>query len=238
MLSFPRLLALAGLSAWSVAQAAVLDFNHIVLPGTTSPVLALTGPVLEDGFRLSTRGGVSFTFSGGQIYATTPANANWTGSPGVFSGVGSAAYGSAFRLEKIDGGSFSLQSLDAAAFSTAAAGRNFAVYGVTTSNQVFSKQVTLDTSTNTLETITFDSRFQGLSYVIFSAVYAQVDNINLSYAGEPVVSGVPEADSLALALVGLGVVGGVVRSRRAGRQPGPLMGFAAACGVAKMVTRS
>jgi hypothetical protein len=150
MLSFPRVLALASLSAWSVAQAAVLDFNHIVLPGTTSPILGVTGPVLEDGFRLSTRGGVSFTFSGGRIYATTPANPNWTGSPGVFSDVGSAAYGSAFRLEKIDGGSFSLLSLDAAAFSTAAAGRNFAVYGVTTANQVFSKQVTLDTSTNTL----------------------------------------------------------------------------------------
>ncbi len=213
MLSFPRLLVLAGLSACSVTQAAVLDFNQITLPGTTSPILGMTGPVIEDGFRLSTRGGVSFSFGGGQIFATTPANANWTGSPGVFSDVGNPAYGSAFRLEKVDGGSFSLLSLDAAAFSTAINGRNFAVYGVTTSNQVFSKQVTLDASTNTLETITFDSHFQSLSYVIFSAVYAQVDNIHVSYAGEPVVSGVPEAGSAALALAGLGTVAWVTRRR-------------------------
>lgn len=215
-MSITRCTALAlGLSlcAASGAQAAVMDFNEIQVLGTTSPIVSAPGGYTEDGFRLSTRGGVSFTFSGGNIYALTPVNAFWSGTPSVYSDIGSAQYGSAFRFEKADGGAFSLISLDAAAFHNHPNSRTFNVYGVTTSGSVVSKSVTLDTSFTTLETIAFGSEFNSLSYVIFSSVYAQVDNIRTTYAGE-VMPQVPEPGALMLALAGGALLLGRQRSSR------------------------
>lgn len=204
----------AGLSL-ATAQAAVIDFNGIDV-ATGNPAVSVSAPYVEDGFQITTRGGVSFTYGGGQMYAITPASPYWTGSPGLYSDVGTPGYGSAFRLERVDGGEFSLISMDAASFWTISSGRQFGIYGVKTNDQVVSQTLELDATTTTLETITLDSSFQSLKYVIFSSVYAQVDNIQLSYPGEviaPPPSAVPEADSLALALAGLGVAGWRLRRR-------------------------
>lgn len=201
-MSISRCAALAlGLSLVSGAHAAVMDFNEIQVSGTSSPIVSVPGGYIEDGFRLSTRGGVSFTLAGGNIFALTPANAYWSGTPSVYSDIGSPQYGSAFRFEKADGGAFSLLSLDAAAFYNHPNSRTFNVYGVTTGGPVVSKTVTLDTSFTTLETIAFGSEFSSLSYVIFSSVYAQVDNIRATHVGE-VLPQVPEPGALALALAG------------------------------------
>ncbi|HEX5372985.1 MAG TPA: PEP-CTERM sorting domain-containing protein [Aquabacterium sp.] len=197
------------------AQAAVVDFNNINV-ATSSPIVSVPAPYVEDGFQITTRGGVSFNYGGGQMFAITPASPYWTGSPGLYSDVGTPGYGSAFRLERVGGGAFDLISMDAASFWTISSGRQFSIYGVKTNDQVVSKTLELDATTTTLETITLDSSFQSLKYVLFSAMYAQVDNIQLSYPGEviaPPPSAVPEADSLALVLAGLGVAGWCLRRR-------------------------
>lgn len=207
-----RLGLLACALVHGAAQAAVMDFNEIQVLNTTSPVVSVPGGYVEEGFRLSTRGGVSFTFAGGQIYALTPANSFWTGTPSVYSSIGSAQYGSAFRFEKADGGAFSLISLDAAAFYNHPNSRSFGVYGATTDGRTVSKIVTLDTSFTTLETIPFNDDFSSLTHVIFSSVYAQVDNIRASYPGE-MVPQVPEPGSWMLALAGVAVVARQINRR-------------------------
>ena len=214
-----RALALsAGLSLLSTAHAATMDFDGLDMSlAGTSPILGIGSVYKEDGFSLTTRGGVSFTMAGGHMFAVTPNSPYWTGTPGLFSDIGSAAYGSAFLLTKEDGGLFDLVSMDAASFWTVATGRYFSVYGRTSANTTVVKTLYLDTSVNTLETISFGPEFSNLKSVIFSAVYAQVDNINVRYAGEATPP-VPEADALWMSLAGLGVIGAVMRrGRSAGR---------------------
>ncbi|NTV95295.1 MAG: hypothetical protein HGA75_07725 [Thiobacillus sp.] len=190
------------------ASAAVIDFNSL-LTATTNPFVSVTSPYIEDGFKLTTVAGASFTYGGEAIYATTAANANWTGSPGVYSGT-NAYYGSAFLLERVDGGTFDLVSMDAASFwSNNANAQNFNVYGYPDAGGFVHQNFTLDSSTNTLQTLIFNDGFKGLDKIIFSSVYAQVDNINLR------VAAVPLPPSLALMLPGLGLLGFLARRGKA-----------------------
>lgn len=192
------------------AGAAVMDFNSLVMT-TTSPIVTVDRPYIEDGFKLTTVAGVSFAYAGEAIYATTAANTNWTGTPGVFSGT-NAYYGSAFQLERVDGGVFDLISMDAASFwSNNANAQNFNVYGYPATGGFASQNFTLDSTTNTLQTLSFNDSFKGLNKIIFSSVYAQVDNINLSVASE--VSAVPLPPTLALMLPGLGLLGFIARRK-------------------------
>ncbi|MFA5083385.1 MAG: PEP-CTERM sorting domain-containing protein [Hydrogenophilaceae bacterium] len=188
------------------ADASVIDFNSLATT-TTNPFVTVAQPYVEDGFSLTTRSGVSFTYGGGTIYATTDKNANWTGSPGVYSGV-VTGYGSAFLLEGVDGGTFDLVSMDAASFYTGGAGNYFSVYGYPAAGGYVNQNFTLDSSTNTLQTLIFNDSFKGLEKIIFSSVYAQIDNINLH------VSAVPLPPSIAMILPGLGLLGYVARRRR------------------------
>ncbi|TCJ15552.1 PEP-CTERM sorting domain-containing protein [Parasulfuritortus cantonensis] len=196
---------LAGLAA--PAAASVIDFDSLATV-TGNPYVAVGKPYVEDGYSLTTVAGVSFSYAGGTLYATTDANANWTGSPGVYSGV-VANYGSAFLLERVDGASFDLVSMDAASFWTVSAGRQFDVYGYLAGGGYVHQSFLLDDSTATLQTLTFDAGFTGLDKIIFSSVNAQVDNIDLH------VSAVPEPAGLALLLPGLGLVGVAARRRKA-----------------------
>lgn len=192
------------------AGAAVIDFNSLATT-TTNPYVAVGQPYVEDGFSLTTRSGVSFTYGGGTIYATTDKNANWTGSPGVYSSY-VYQYGSAFQLERVDGGLFDLVSMDAASFYTGGAGNAFSVYGYPAAGGFVNQNFTLDSSTNTLQTLIFNDSFKDLDKIIFSSVYAQVDNINLSVASN--VSAVPLPPALALMLPGLGLLGFVARRKK------------------------
>lgn len=188
------------------AGAAVIDFNSLATT-TNNPTVAVGQPYVEDGFSLITRSGVSFTYGGGTIYATTDKNPNWTGTPGVYSGY-IYQYGSAFVLERVGGGTFDLVSMDAASFYTGGAGNYFSVYGYRAAGGYVNQNFTLDGTTKTLETLTFNDSFKGLNKIIFSSVYAQVDNINLS------VAAVPEPETYAMLLAGLGLIAGIANRKR------------------------
>jgi hypothetical protein len=190
------------------AHAVVVDFNGLNT-ATTNPTVTVPKPYLEDGFKLTTSSGSPYThYAGGTIYATTPNHGLWMGSPAVYSGV-ITNYGSSFVLEREDGGVFDLLSLDAAAFSSSTGYRHFNVYGYYPVAGYTQQYTLLDASYDTLETITFGASFKGVNMLVFSSVYAQVDNINLSIA-----AAVPEPETYALMLAGLGLVGFAARSRR------------------------
>jgi len=208
--------ALLALVATS-AQAVVVDFDSINVSGTTNPTVTVGKPYLEDGFELTTFSGSPYThYAGGTIYALTPANTtHWSGSPSVYSGV-ITNYGSGFTLKRTNNGVFDLISIDAAPFSSAGGYRNFTVFGYQQGVSGYVRQdFVLDATWGSLETLTLDSRFKNLTSIQFSSVYAQVDNILLSYPGEVVTAPVPEPTSLALLLAGLGLGVSLLRRRRA-----------------------
>lgn len=104
----------AGSANSANAAVTTLDFNSITLHPTNHEI-SVAKPYLEDGFKLTTLAGVSFQLGGGTIYAIMPSSPYWTGSVGLYSGV-VTNQGSAFLLEKQDGGTFDLLSMDAASF--------------------------------------------------------------------------------------------------------------------------
>lgn len=187
------------------AQAATktIDFNSLATV-TTNPEVVVSSPYIEDGFKLITGSGSPYTgYAGGTIYALTDKHSRWTGSPSVYSGV-ITNYGSNFVLERADGGIFDLLSIDAAAFQNHVNARAFSVYGYKPSSPYVYNTFTLDDSFGTLETLNFDNTFTGLNKIVFSSVYAQVDNINLSVSS---TSTVPEPENYALIMAGLCLVG-------------------------------
>lgn len=188
----------------SDAEAAVMDFNGLTIyPSNVSATVS--APYIEDGFKLSTLAGVSFNMGGGTIYSVQPAHPYWAGTPSVYSGVISG-YGSAFSLEKQDGGVFDLISIDAAAFQNHPNALAFNVYGYPASGGSVYQSFTLDTSFTTLQTLTFNTSFKNLNKILFSSVYAQVDNINLSVPSTIAPTTVPlpaAAWSMLLGLAGL-----------------------------------
>lgn len=205
-----RRLAIGTLLAcvFGASHAVVIDFNGIAVSGTTDPTVVVPKPYQEDGFSLTTYSGSPYThYAGGVIYALTPANTtHWTGSPSVYSGV-ITNYGSGFVLTRTDGGVFDLISMDAAPFSSAGGYRNFSVFGYPLGAASYVHQgFVLDATWGSLETLTLDSRFKNLTSVQFSSIYAQVDNIQLSYPGEGVMPSVPEPSTVALLLAGMGVI--------------------------------
>ncbi|MGZ0080434.1 hypothetical protein [Methylomonas sp. YC3] len=200
---FPAIgMLLAGLASSGHAAVTTIDFNSIALHPTNHEI-SVPKPYLEDGFKLSTLAGVSFQLSGGTLYAIMPASPYWTGSVGLYSGV-VTNQGSVFLLEKQDGGSFDLLSMDAASFWTIASGRQFSVYGYPQAGGFVSQSFLLDGTTNTLETLYFNDSFKNLNKIIFSSTYAQVDNIKLGLPSP--ISSVPLPGAAWPLLSGLGLI--------------------------------
>jgi len=202
VLAFPAFFTL--FSPAASAGTTVVDFNALAAV-TSNPTVVVPSPYLEDGFKLTTRSGSPFTgYAGGTIYALTSSHGLWKGSPAVYSGV-ITNYGSAFVLEREDGGVFDLLSMDVGLLNNY---RYFDVYGYLPQGGYVHQQTLLDNSYTALQTITFGGGFKGLNRIVFSSVYAQVDNINLS------VAAVPEPETYALMLAGLGLVGFAARHAR------------------------
>ncbi|MEW6676679.1 MAG: PEP-CTERM sorting domain-containing protein [Pseudomonadota bacterium] len=198
-------LCLAGVSSLP-AHAVVVDFNGLNT-ATTNATITVPKPYLEDGFKLTTSSGSPYTgYAGGTIYALTPSHSLWKGSPAVYSGV-ITGYGSAFVLEREDGGVFDLLSMDVGLLNNY---RHFDVYGYFPQGGSVHQYTLLNYDYSTLQTVTFGDDFKGLNKIVFSSVYAQVDNINLSIAGA-----VPEPETYALMLAGLGLVVLAARRRQA-----------------------
>ena len=188
------------------AQAAttVVDFNSLATV-TTNQTVIVPQPYSEDGFRLTTSSGSPQAgYGGGTIYALTDKHPHWMGSPAVFSGV-ITNYGSSFVLDRADGGVFDLLSMDVGLLNNY---RHFDVYGYYPQGGYVHQYTFLEYTYATLQTITFGNGFKGVNKLVFSSVYAQVDNINLS------VTAVPEPETYALMLAGLGLVGFAARTRR------------------------
>lgn len=192
----------AGSANSANAAVTTLDFNSIVLHPTNHEI-SVAKPYLEDGFKLTTLAGVSFQLSGGTIYAIMPSSPYWTGSVGLYSGV-VTNHGSAFLLEKQDGGTFDLLSMDAASFWTISSGRQFSVYGYPQAGGYVSQSFLLDATTNSLEMLYFNDTFKNLSKIIFSSTHAQVDNIKLGVPSP--ISAVPLPGAFWMLMGGLGLI--------------------------------
>jgi hypothetical protein len=208
------LIALAVLAPVTQAQATtvVADFNEIPMTDSATTDLGPNGWTVdliprysyeENGFRFNTAW--SATKYAMQIAAITNTNPNWwTGSQGLFHSYGgSAEYTNSFDVTQVNGEVFDLISLDVASFGVY---RNFTVYGFQADGDVVSKYFPLlDDSYNTLETLTFGEDFKNLTSVSFSAWGQQIDNVTFG------VTAVPEPETYALMLAGLGLVGFAVR---------------------------
>lgn len=201
------------------AQAAtvVADFNEIPMTASATTSLGPNGytvnlipccTYVENGFQFSTDWGLPNMYAM-PIGAITSSNPNWwTGSQGLFHSWGpSAQYSNTFIVTRVDGGAFDFISMDVAAFSNAS--RYFMVYGYQADGDVVQKYFpVLDDSYSTLETLTFGDDFEDLTMVTFSAWGQQIDNVTFG------VAAVPEPETYALMLAGLGLVGFAARRRK------------------------
>lgn len=200
------------------AATVVADFNEIPMVDSASTDLGPNGwtvdlipryTYVENGFQFTTAW--SPTKYAMQIGAITESNPYyWTGSQGLFhSWGGSAAYTNSFEITRVNGEVFDLISLDIAAFGNGS--RYITVYGYPATGGYVQKDfLSLDTSYNTLETLTFGDNFTNLKSVSFSAWGQQIDNVTFGIS-----SPVPEPESYAMFLAGLGLLGLIARRKKA-----------------------
>ena len=217
------LIALACIAPLTQAHASttvVADFNEIPMTASATTELGPNGWSVnllprftyeENGFRFTTDWGLPNKYAM-QIGAITSSNPYWwTGSQGLFHSYGpSAQYSNTFIVTRVDGGAFDLLSLDVAAFSNGS--RYFMVYGYPANSGAYVQKYfpLLDDSYNTLQTLTFGDDFKNLTMVSFSAWGQQVDNVTFGISAP-----VPEPETYALMLAGLGLLGIAARRHKA-----------------------
>jgi len=220
MRSLFSLAAAAAIASVPQAQAAtvVADFNEIPMIASATTSLGPNGwtvdlipccAYVENGFQFNTAWSpTKYAMQIGAIANTNPYW--WTGSQGLFHSYGgSAQYTNSFDITRVDGGVFDFISMDVAAFSNAS--RYFMVYGYKASGTLVQKYFPLlDDSYNTLQTLTFGEEFRNLTSVSFSAWGQQIDNVTFGVSAP-----VPEPETYALMLAGLGLVGFAARRRGA-----------------------
>ncbi|MDD4881997.1 MAG: PEP-CTERM sorting domain-containing protein [Gallionellaceae bacterium] len=148
----------------------------------------------EDGFRLVNAGDWPFATYGAL-------DADFSGSTAMINDNDRGVT----VLTQVGGGAFSLTSIDLAELALGAGSYSVAFTGTTTSGSAVTQQFTLD-GAHGAQTFTFDPGFTNLTSVVWANTpgYHQFDNIN--------VAAVPEPETYAMMLAGLGLVG--VWSRR------------------------
>lgn len=206
------LVALGAVILTTPANAAtVIDFNEL---RPNSGRTYVYGPYESDGFRLSSSACSSaktcFITSGNTINnidRTGAALVNFLGS-------------SVISLARIDGGLFTLDSIVLASNTNNSSG-----YGPTSQGVLFNFNLSDGTSVSQLRTISSTGvanrnllsfnigEISGFSFTPKTGTggFLQFDDINVS---QNMVAAVPEPSTWAMMLIGLGFVGGAMRSRK------------------------
>ncbi len=194
------LLAVAVLAAASISTAAAaattIDFNEFAAATTK-----LHGPSLAShGFSITAPSGAGLASWG----RTSPNNGDQGGATLI------NWNGGAVTIARLDGGLFSLDSLDLGDIYNVGSPEtiSFSFFdGVRTTV----REVVLD-KTKGMETVTLGlGSLQSFSFHLPEAAAIQFDNLKV---GDPVTSAVPEPATWAMMIIGFGGVGAVVRSRR------------------------
>lgn len=175
------------------ASAAVLDFES--LAHDDDEIVDIGYLYEEAGFLLENAGSFPFaTFGTQDTYS-------YTGSTALFNDNDDGAT----TLTLVGGGAFSLVSMDLSEMMIGDLAYNVTFSGVTSGGDVVTQEVTLDGSFGA-ETFTFDSSFADVTSVSWAntAGYTQFDNISA-------VAAVPEPETYAMMLAGLGCLAGLRR---------------------------
>jgi PEP-CTERM motif len=187
------------LAASALAGAQTIDFNELAFDGYYKPV----APITTQGFQFTNSDSNSLG-----VWGRNEAYQADVGYASVFVNYGN----STTTMSKLDSGSFDFYSIDLADVYNSGASVVIDFLFNDMNNNSFSQTVTLDRQIG-LETFVFNQT--GMKSVSWQTVggdngWNQFDNVNVSS-----VSAVPEPESYALMLAGLGLVGAIARRRKA-----------------------
>lgn len=189
-------LAAASLGFAAQASAAVLDFESLAHDGEWTADAGYAH--VEDGFLLSNLSSFSFTTWGTQ-------SAFYTGSTALMNDNDAGVT----QLTQVGGGLFSLSSVTLATAFPYMTEDNVSITFLGTLGNGSTVSQTFSVADGAAQVFSFDSSFTNLASVSWAneAMYAQFDNIN--------VAAVPEPESYAMLLAGLGMIGAAMRRRKA-----------------------
>jgi hypothetical protein len=201
-----KTLVVAAALAASGAQAQVIDFNELAHSGSyvTSQTITSGGFLFDGSFGYTEQLGV---WGSNSSFQADPGNAT------VFINHG----GNVVSMSQVGDAAFDFTSIDMAdVFNTGNSSTFQFYFNYADGSAAFGAQVTLDNVAG-LETFTFNQT--GLSSVSWQNIggdngWGQFDNVNVTSPMAPV----PEPETYALMLVGLGAVAAVTRRRRS-QQP-------------------
>lgn len=189
-------LALVSLGCAAQASAAVLDFESLA---HDAEVANVGYSYEQDGFLVS-----NLNTNGSDFSSWGSSSAFFTGSTALMNDNDAGLT----QLTQIGGGLFSLSSITLAVAAPGITDENVGVTFVGTLANGSSVSQTFSVADGAAQVFAFDSSFTNLASVRWTndAMYHQFDNIN--------VAAVPEPESYAMLLAGLGLVGAVARRRR------------------------
>ena len=188
-------LAAASLGFAAQASATVLDFESLAHAGEWTADAGYA--YVEDGFLLSTLSSFSFATWGTQsafyIGSTALMNDNVAGLT---------------QQTQVGGGLISLSSITLATMYPGITEDSVSVTFVGTQGNGSTVSQTFSVADGAAQVFSFDSSFTNLASVSWTneAMYAQFDDIN--------VAAVPEPESYAMLLLGMGVIGAIARRRK------------------------
>jgi PEP-CTERM motif len=189
------------LAASAVAGAQTIDFNEFAHDGDSVGV----NPITTQGFQFVNSG--SSPSSSLSVWGRNSSFQADVGYASVFVNYG----GSTTTMSKLDSGSFDFYSIDLADVYNAGTSVTIKFWFEDIDSNSFWELVTLDNKIG-LQTFVFDQKsVKSVSWKTTDEINAwnQFDNVNVSS-----VSAVPEPESYALMLAGLGLVGAIARRRK------------------------
>lgn len=200
--TFAKAIAAAALAIAGSAQAATTVIDFEAVSNTGFPYLSVGSSYTEDGFKLTTGGGLV-----NALFAPSTDNALlFAGSTAAFGGLGTTV-----KLARVDGTAFNFNSIELSKLSFANVGGNTVKFtGNFIGGGSTSATVTLGTGFG-LSTFNSFAGFTNLKSVTWTESYNlgkdyQFDNIN--------VSAVPEPETYAMLGAGLGLLAFASRRKK------------------------